>query len=187
MVVSGSTIAVALTLGAIAQAQEEGVPPPPAGEGAEGGDADGGRFRFGVSGGGGILSAEGFTFTYGGVDLRFGAQLNDQIGIYAQPQLGFYTAGDGGLIATGGLIGSSAVVDYTIANQFFFGGGLGYAVLNNPSGLEIHLRAGGYPLYGGGDDVARRKGLMLGIDFRLHLVEGYTFIAPTVSLGYEAF
>jgi hypothetical protein len=110
------------------------------------------------------------------------------IGVYAQPQLGVYGGDVGaGLIGTGGLIGTSAVIDFTFLDQLFVGGGLGYAILNSPAGMELHFRAGGYPLYGDSQDRARRKGLMLGADLRLHFVEGYTFVAPTFNIGYEAY
>lgn len=150
--------------------------------------AEGGRFRFGVAAGGGPLSADGLDLTYYGVDLRFGWQLSDAIGVYAQPQLGYYKLdGASALFGSGGLIGASVVADYTLMDRFFFGGGFGYGILNNPSGGEIHLRAGGYPLMGRSDDRPRRKGLMLGIDLRFHFVEGYTFVAPTFNVGYDAF
>lgn len=152
---------------------------------AGGGDAapDGARFRFGVSGGVGPVLGEGFDFFYGGVDLRFGAQINDLLGIYAQPQLGFYS----GALGVGGLVGASAVADFTFIDRIFVGAGVGYAVLNNPSGLELHMRVGGYPLMSRSTEKARRKGLMVGADLRLHFIENITVFAPTFSIGYEAF
>jgi hypothetical protein len=155
-------------------------------ETSEGG-GDGTRFRFGVSGGGGILSGGGYSFTYGGVDLRFGAQINDLIGVYAQPQLGFYAGSAGAIIGAGGLAGASVVVDFTPVDYFFAGVGAGYGILNNPGGAEIHFRVGAYPLVSRSDEGIRRKALMIGADLRLHMVSGITFVAPTVSIGYEAF
>jgi hypothetical protein len=178
----GATLVLALMTSTLAFAAESTQAAPAATT-----SADEGRFRFGVAAGGGLLSWEGPTFYYGGVDLRFGYQVNDMIGVYGQPQLGFYSGDVGaGAIGTGGLIGGSAVVDFTFLDQLFVGGGLGYAILNNPSGMELHFRAGGYPLYGSNDS-GRRKGLMLGADLRLHFVEGFTFIAPTFNIGYEAY
>jgi hypothetical protein len=178
-----ATLALSLTTSVLAVAAES--PPEPQAATAP---ADDGRFRFGVAGGAGLMSWDGPTFWYGGVDLRFGYQINDLIGVYAQPQLGVYGGDAGaGLVGTGGLIGTSAVVDFTFVDQFFVGGGLGYAILNNPSGVELHLRVGGYPVYGDSKEKARRKGLMLGADLRLHFVEGYTFVAPTFNIGYEAY
>ena len=85
-------------------------PPPPAAVAATGGDtssavADGVRFRFGVSGGIGFFTAANevgpakVSCTYYGIDLRFGAQINNLIGVYAQPTLGYYTTGDAGGLA----------------------------------------------------------------------------------------
>lgn len=149
---------------------------------------DGGRFRFGVAGGIGRLTTEGVGFDYYGVDLRFGWQANDALAIYAQPQLGYYQLdGMSGLFGSGGLLGSSVVADYTLFDYFFVGGGVGYAVLNSPSGAELHLRAGGYPLMFRSDTKVRRRGLMVGVDLRVHFVEGYTFVAPTLNAGYDAF
>lgn len=149
---------------------------------------DGGRFRFGVALGAGPLSTDGLSMTYYGADLRFGWQLNDALAVYAQPQLGYYQIdGASALFGSGGLIGTSVVADYTLMDRFFAGAGVGYAVLNSPSGLELHLRAGGYPLMSRSDSKVRRRGLMLGLDFRMHFVEGYTFIAPTFNVGYDAF
>jgi hypothetical protein len=149
---------------------------------------DGGRFRFGVAAGAGSLSADNIDMTYYGVDLRFGWQVNDALGVVATPQLGYYKLdGASALFGSGGLIGTSVDADYTLFDRLFVGAGLGYAILNNPSGTELHLRAGGYPLVSRSDEKIRRKGLMLGIDFRVHFVEGYTFVAPTFNLGYESF
>lgn len=154
---------------------------------SEAGD-DGGRFRFGVALGAGPLSTDGLDMTYYGADLRFGWQLSDALAVYAQPQIGYYKMdGASVLFGSGGLMGTSVLADYTIIDRFFVGGGVGYAVLNSPSGIELHLRGGGYPLMSRSDNKVRRRGLMLGVDFRMHFVEGYTFIAPTFNVGYDAF
>jgi hypothetical protein len=144
------------------------------------------RFRFGVSAGAGPLLSSLPTFIYGGADLRFGLQMNDLFGIYLQPQLGFYGGGGGNFAAFGGLIGGSVLGEVTFWDRLFVGGGLGYGILNNPSGLELHFRAGAYPAMSK-SDTGRRKGLMLGVDFRVHLLDVATFIAPTFCIGYESF
>ncbi len=156
------------------------------------GGGDGVRFRFGIAAGGGLLSAEddfGNTASgeYFGLDLRFGAQINDLIGVYAVPQLGGYSLDVGELTGFGGLVGVSAVVDFTFIDRIFVGAGAGFGVLNNPSGAELHFRAGGYPIISRSSEKIRRKALMLGIDFRVHLVEGITALAPTFNVGYESF
>lgn len=150
--------------------------------------ADGGRFRFGVALGAGPLFADGIDMTYYGADLRFGWQLSDALAVYAQPQLGYYKLdGASALFGSGGLIGASVVADYTLFDRAFLGAGVGYGILNNPSGAEIHLRAGGYPLMWRSDTKIRRRGIMLGVDFRMHFLDGYTFVAPTFNVGYDAF
>lgn len=152
---------------------------------------DGARFRFGVAGGPGLLFIDSTVLGYGGVDLRLGAQINDLIGIYVQPQLGAYAGTYGGMVGIGGLVGVSGVVDFTLADRFFVGVGGGFGVLNSPSGPEVHLRVGGYPIMKRSDERARRRGLMVGLDFRLHFVSSggtsLTGIAPTINIGYEAF
>lgn len=155
---------------------------------------DGGRFRFGISGGPGMFSAKpkgggtGASFTYGGLDLRFGAQLNDLIGVYAQPVMGYYSAKDVGFLAAGGLLGASVIADVTLIDHFFVGGGFGYHIYNNPGGPSLVLRGGAYPLMGRSKEKIRRKGLMLGADLRVTFLDSIApVVHPTFNLGYEAF
>jgi hypothetical protein len=166
---------------------------------AAGGDtssavADGTRFRFGVAGGIGFFTAANevgagkASCTYYGADLRFGAQINNMFGVYAQPTLGYYSADDSGGLAGGGLLGLAVVADATFIDRLFVGAGLGYTVYNNPAGVSPILRVGGYPLMSRSDEKARRKGLMLGIDLRFTSLEGLkTIVMPTFNVGYEAF
>ncbi|MDF3067284.1 MAG: hypothetical protein K0R38_2885 [Polyangiaceae bacterium] len=161
---------------------------------ATGAVEDGARFRFGVAGGMGFFTAANeignakVNCTYYGVDLRFGAQINNMFGVYAQPTIGYYTVNGGGALAAGGLLGMAAVVDATFADRFFVGAGVGYTIYNNPAGLTPLLRVGGYPLMSRSDTKARRKGLMLGMDLRFTSLEGLkTIVMPTFNVGYEAF
>lgn len=214
-VVAGLVVAVGLTTSAFAQAQEAGpaatdepaaasaeaapAPAAPSAVAVADGDAssavaDGARFRFGVSGGAGFFTAASevgsakVSCTYYGLDLRFGAQINNMFGVYAQPTLGYYSANGGGALAAGGLLGMAVVADATFADRFFVGAGLGYTVYNNPAGLTPLLRIGGYPLMSRSDTKARRKGLMLGADLRFTSLEGLkTIVMPTFNIGYEAF
>jgi len=177
----------------------EAATPAPAADAAAGGDtssavADGLRFRFGVAAGIGFFTAASevgdaeVSCTYYGADLRLGAQINDLIGVYAQPTLGYYSVDDAGGLAAGGLLGVAVVADATIIDRFFVGAGLGYTVYNNPAGVTPILRIGGYPLMGRSEQKARRKGLMLGVDLRFTSLEGLkTIVMPTFNLGYEAF
>jgi hypothetical protein len=181
------------------QAAEEEAPAPTAPEGhiklasSEEG-ADGGRFRFGISGGLGFFTAtpENGTgeasFTYGGIDMRFGWQINDLVGVYAQPTLGYYSTGDGGFLGVGGLLGLAVAADVTLMDRFFAGAGLGYTIYNNPAGLTPLLRIGAYPLMSRSAEKVRRKGLMLGVDLRFTKLEALkTIVMPTFNVGYEAF
>jgi hypothetical protein len=170
--------------------------PAPAAPAAAGGDAkvDGLRFRFGVAAGLGFFTASQdnppaeMSFTYYGSDLRLGAQINDLVGVYAQPTLGYYTADDTTVLAAGGLLGLTVVADVTLIDRFFAGAGIGYTIYNNPSGLTPIIRIGGYPLMSRSEQKARRKGLMLGVDLRFTSLEGLnTIFMPTFNLGYEAF
>lgn len=213
-VVEGLSIAVVLTASAFAQAQEtdaEATDKPAAGEAAAPTEAaapaadsanaapastlaDGPRFRFGVGAGVGFFSAASdvnsskVSCTYYGTDLRFGVQINDLIGVYAQPTLGYYSVNGSGGLGAGGLVGFSAIADATLIDRFFVGAGLGYTVYNSPAGITPILRVGGYPLMSRSDVKARRKGLMVGADLRFTSLEGLkTIVMPTFNIGYEAF
>jgi len=209
-VLEGLTIAAVLTASAFAQAQEvepgapekapaaaEAAPAEaaaPAAATANGGVPDGVRFRFGVGGGIGFFSAASevgpakVSCTYYGSDLRFGAQINNLIGVYAQPTLGYYSANGSGGLAAGGLLGFSVIADATFIDRLFVGAGLGYTVYNSPGGMSPILRVGGYPLMSRSEEKARRKGLMVGADVRFTSLDGLkTIVMPTFNVGYEAF
>jgi hypothetical protein len=173
--------------------------PSPAPAADAGGDAtkprvDGARFRFGVAAGIGFFTASlkaspaEASFTYYGGDLRLGAQINDLLGVYVQPTLGYYTADVPNVLAIGGLLGVAVVADVTIIDRFFAGAGIGYTIYNAPGGMTPILRIGGYPLMSRNDQLARRKGLMLGADLRFTSLEQFkTIVMPTFNVGYEAF
>jgi hypothetical protein len=209
-VVQGLTIAAVLTASAFAQAQEadpeatekapaaeEAAPAQaaaPAAPAANGDVTDGMRFRFGVAGGMGFFSAadeagsQKVSCTYYGTDLRFGAQVNNLIGVYAQPTLGYYSVNGSSGLGSGGLMGFSVVADATFIDRLFVGAGVGYTVYNNPGGITPILRVGGYPLMSKSDVKARRKGLMVGADLRFTSLDGLkTIFMPTFNVGYEAF
>lgn len=213
-VVRGLALAIVLTGSALAEAQEAepaatGQPsaaeaaapaaPTAAAPAAAGADtssavADGLRFRFGVSGGVGFFTAADsagtakISCTYFGTDVRLGAQINNLIGVYAQPTLGYYSANGYGALAAGGLLGLTVAADVTLIDRFFVGAGIGYTVYNNPGGVSPLLRIGGYPLMSRSEGKARRKGLMLGVDLRFTSLDGLKMIVmPTFNVGYEAF
>jgi hypothetical protein len=148
---------------------------------------DGPRFRGGVSVGGGGLFISGYTFGMGGVDGRLGVQINNLIGVYAQP----YLSGGGGSIsgATGatGTAGVNLLVDFTFIDQIFVGAGGGGGLVGDAAAGQLHLRFGGYPLMKRGDNGIRRKGLMIGADLSVHFVDGLKLMQPMFSIGYEAY
>ena len=166
------------------------------GEDTSSGGADGPRFRFGASAGPGFFKVKTeigpgeMSCKYVGADLRLGAQINDLVGVYAQPTLGYYATGDEteGVLAIGGLVGIAALLEFTFMDRFFAGAGIGYTVYNNPAGISPLLRFGGYPLVSRSKKKIRRKGLMVGIDLRMTKLEGLKNIfMPTLNVGYEAF
>src|SRR5512134_3701356 len=105
-------------------------------------DEDSMRFRRGISGGGGVETGSGFSFTMAGIDGRLGAQISERFGVYAAPHLSF-GSGNGGSTGTFAL---TFLGDFTFIERLFVAGGGGYGVLNNPSGPVLHFRVGGYPL-----------------------------------------
>jgi hypothetical protein len=130
-----------------------------------------------------------FSATMYGVEGRLGLQLNNSLAIYAQPYLAFGSFGEGIFGATG-TFSTTVLADYTLADRLSLGGGLGYGYYNNPSGPVFHARAGFYPLVGHAEaDAARRKGLVIGVDFRYFVLgSGYTgTYLMTAGIGYEKF
>jgi hypothetical protein len=122
------------------------------------------------------------------MDLRFGAQINDLIGVYAQPTLGYYSADGAGVLAVGGLVGMAAGADVTFLDRFFAGAGIAYTTHNNPSGIDPLLRVGAYPLMSRNSESIRRRGLMVNMDLRFTKLDGLkTIVMPTFNIGYEAF
>ncbi len=158
-------------------------------------NADGGRFRFGIAGVAGLESVSADNASISGpmfgLDLRLGFQVNHMLAIYAQPHLSFgslSTDVPGATISGGtGTFVATVLGEATFADRFFGGAGIGYGVLNNPSGFTLHLRAGAYPLMGKAANGIRRKGLMLGVDFRTVFIDGATGLLITGGVGYEAF
>lgn len=165
-------------------------PPPPAAPAAEptaGDDKDGVRFRGGVSATAGTMLISNYSGFLAGVDGRLGVQINDLIGVYAVPHLTFGPVSVGSASTVIGVISATTVVDATFIDQVFVGAGGGFGIVNNPSGPVLHVRAGGYPLMGYGQNGIRRKGLMVGADMRMYFLSGATVMQLMGSVGYEAF
>ena len=156
-----------------------------------------GRFRFGINGTVGLESVSGLgdvsiSGLMYGLDLRLGYQVNDLLAIYAQPHLsvGSLSVDGGGDSLTGftGTIVTSVMAEATFVDTFFVGGGLGYAIFNNPSGLALDLKAGAYPLSSRDPDGIGRTGLMVALDMRVvFLDDPYSGLLIMGCIGYESF
>jgi hypothetical protein len=160
------------------------------------------RFRGGISAAAGGLFSSVISGFQAGFDGRIGVQINNLIGVYAQPHLVFGPVGVAGVSSVIGVLSGTGLVDITLADHFFLGAGGGFGIVNNPYGPVAHFRLGGYPLMGRGESAGRRKGLLLGADVRLYFLSGQTGqTGPTSStsattltvteitgaIGYEAF
>jgi hypothetical protein len=149
------------------------------------------RFRGGISLAGGMEKVSVVSGGMYGLDGRLGVQLNDLLGIYVQPHLSFGSlsgqAGGIGVTGSTGTFSIAAMGEATFIDRLFAGAGLGYGVLNNPSGPMFQARAGGYLLETRGADGIRRKGLMAGVDLRTVFVDGATGVLVLASIGYEKF
>ncbi len=150
---------------------------------------DGPRFRGGVAltVGEEFVPDVDFSALMVGVDGRLGIQINDFVGLYAEPHLSFGSAG--GIEGSTGTFAAIAMVDFTLFDALFVGAGAGYGVFNNPSGPAVALRLGGYPAKGVSDGKPRRRGLMLGLETRMvFLNHGYgTGFQLMGAIGYEAY
>lgn len=153
-------------------------PPPP---------QDGPRFRWGVAGGGGGEFGQGVSFWLVGFDFRLGVQVNDMIGIYVQPHLSAGNGDDNGAEGTTATFAVAGMVDITLSDLVFFGGGFGYGVLNNPSGPMLALRGGIYPALGRAIDRPRRKALSLSFEFRTHFIDRGPVVQVMGMVGFESF
>ena len=155
--------------------------------------ADGLRYRWGIAASGGLEKVSIVSGPMAGMDLRTGAQINDLLGIYLQSHLSFgklSTDGSSGGPAISGFTGTlalAAIAEATFLDMFFVGVGGGYGILNNPSGPMFQARVGAYPLSSRIKDSIRRRGLMVGADFRTVHIDGYTGVLVFASIGYEKF
>ena len=191
--IASSFFALVVTLLATTNAHAQNASAPAVNAPTTAAHEDGVRFRGGISvGAGGYFGSyetgnADFSATLVGVDGRLGVQINDLIGIYAQPHLSFGTGKDGAATGFTGLFATSVIADFTFFDRIFVGAGGGFGIVNNPSGPELHLRAGAYPLM---DHTGkRRKGLVLAADLRVILLDApySSAVMPFVSIGYEAF
>jgi hypothetical protein len=163
--------------------------------GEGGGYYDGPRLRAGISVGAGGLFADGYGVGLAGIDGRIGVQINNLVGIYAQP---YFVGGDGSYAAGSGSVvsfGADAVIDFTLASRFFIGvgGGGGGTLLkggNGDSG-QLLFRVGFYPIVVRRLRRPGRGGLMLGLDVRPIFLSGLgnevNLVQATANIGWELF
>jgi hypothetical protein len=163
----------------------------------EGGYYDGPRLRAGISvGAGGLFAGGGYGVGLAGVDGRIGVQINNLVGVYAQP---YFVGGDGSYAAGSGSVvsfGADAVIDFTLASRFFIGvGGGGGGTLfkqgNGDSG-QLIFRAGFYPIVVRRFRRPGRGGLMVGLDVRPIFLTGFgngevSLVQATANIGWELF
>jgi len=152
---------------------------------------DGPRFRGGVAFtvGGEFFSNYDYSAMLFGIDGRFGVQLNDLIGFYIEPHLSFGGRRGSGYSGTTGTFATTAMVDFTFADTFFVGAGVGYIVFNNPSGPALAFRVGAYPAKSFAEVGPRRRGLVVSLETRvgfLGSVDG-TGVQIMGAVGYETF
>jgi hypothetical protein len=77
-------------------------------------------------------------------------------------------------------------VDFTFIDRLFVGVGGGAGLIGAVGVPQVQLRVGGYPVMVHGHG-ARRKALMVGGDFSLHIISGVVLMQPMFNIGYEAF
>jgi hypothetical protein len=174
---------------------------PPAGPEAE--SAEVSRFRWGISGAGGPMVGA-YSGGAGGIDARFGMQLSNMFGVYAQPILmvGAGASADAnGASATGlALYGASLVADATFLNMFYVAGGPellagGVGTAAASSGGVASASASTGPFFSlaaraglalGSYRPERRSAFTLGIDMHV-IFAGGAAVLPMLALGYEAY
>jgi hypothetical protein len=149
------------------------------------------RFRGGVSALFGSYWVDGRGVGALGLQGRLGAQVTDVFGVYATP--GLYSMPD---YANDALtrLSLGAVFDATIAHRFYVGGGPELfrtfhassrgPVVDDQRVFALRFRTG---VAFGTVRPARRHAFTLGFDSTLDFYDGTLGIAPSLSLGYDAF
>lgn len=164
------------------------------------------RFRWGISAGGGPIVG-GYDGGAGGIDARFGVQLDQLLGFYAQPVAlvgaGVSADADGGSAAGLAAVGVGALADVTLINLIYLAlgpellfGEFGAAEVNvNDAGASASAEAASGVFF----SIASRAGIALGsmeptgrsafaIGLDMHIVfVGDVAVMPMIFLGYESF
>jgi hypothetical protein len=140
----------------------------------------------------------------GGVDLRFGWQLNNSYGVYAQPifvvAAGASSNASGGSASAAALAGAGALFEWNPIDLVYLGAGLEFLTggfgsasvdANTASAtaatgpfFSVPLRAG---LALGSNQPNRRKAFTIGLDGHIIITGAGPVILPLIALGYDAF
>ncbi len=141
----------------------------------------------------------------GGIDARFGAQITNLLGVYAQPVLllGAGAEASANNVSASGiaLYGFGALGEVSLANLVYLGagpeilfGGMGSSSVSTSAGGAASGSTGPYLSITGRAGFAfgsmkpnRRKAFTIGLDFRMVLNPGDPVIVPCLGLGYDAF
>jgi hypothetical protein len=188
-----------------------GSPPPPMMAPAPAEAEEGMRFRWGISGFGGKYFVNGTGGGIGGIDARFGGQVNRMIGFYGQPILmigaGASVSSNGTNAATSvsavALYGVGALIDFTFADLVFVAvgpellRGAAAQAANDTSAAGTSSSASGEAgtFFGVNTRVGlalgsmkpnKRKAFTIGLDLHTIFTSKVT-VAPVLALGFDAF
>jgi len=188
-----------------------GAPPPAAPQTPREDDEEATRFRWGISGYGGKYFVNGTGGGIGGIDARFGAQINRMIGVYASPIL---MIGAGAAVSAGPgtastnvsavvLWGTGVLADFTFNDLFFVA--IGPELLRGAAAqasqkvdstsasqsasaetgtfFGIEARAG---VALGSMKPNKRKAFTIGLDLHTIFTSKVT-VVPVLALGYDMF
>lgn len=138
----------------------------------------------------------------GGLDLRFGAQINNMLGVYGQPVLllgaGASSSASGVDATAFAMYGVGVLGDITLADFIYLAAGpelaraalaeaktsTGTARAFSGAYLSIATRAG---LALGSVRPNKRKAFIIGLDMRVMFTPGDPLLTPCLALGYESF
>lgn len=153
-------------------------------------EEDRARFRGGVSAEIGAYRIDGQTLGLFGLQGRLGVQFRDWIGLYAAPSFQF-GVGEWDVM---GRVALGVVPEFTVGDLFFFGAGPEFfaaagatdehGVFGTAANIGVLGRAG---FAFGSKRPGRRHAFTLAGDLRVDFYRDDLGVAPTLSLGYDAF
>ncbi|HVH43006.1 MAG TPA: hypothetical protein VM925_11705 [Labilithrix sp.] len=140
----------------------------------------------------------------GGIDARFGAQINNMFGVYGQPVLlvgaGANASAQGASASGIALYGVGALGEVNLADLVYIAlgpeilfGGMGSSSVTT-TGAAASASTGPYfsataraGLAFGSMTPRRRKAFTIGLDARMVMNAGDPVLVPCLALGYDAF